>query len=182
MSIQISLKNFEEIYNSTYNYILKYIVCNCSNIEDVNDLIQETYVEFYKILKRKKFIVLENYSNYIIGIARKRIQKYYGILYKIKDSSILNKSEEKEFEINIPSNIDLEADTINKLNAEMVWKYIKKGDITTIRVFYLYYYSQLKISQIAKELKMNESSVKNILYRTIRKIKENVKIEGDIDV
>ena len=65
MSTQISLENFEEIYSSTYKQTLKYIICKCSNIEDVNDLIQETYIELYKILKNKKYMVLENYQNYV---------------------------------------------------------------------------------------------------------------------
>ena len=68
MSSQLSLENFEEIYNNTYTYTLRYILCKCSNIDDVNDLLQETYVELYKILKTKKNITLENYQNYIIVI------------------------------------------------------------------------------------------------------------------
>ena len=103
MSTQISLKDFEEIYNQTYDKTLKYIICKCSNIEDVNDLLQDTYVELYKILKRKRYIVLENYSNYLIGIAKKKIQKYNGVLYKLKAHSIWTKNEEKEYEIDIPS-------------------------------------------------------------------------------
>ncbi len=178
MSTQISLENFEEIYNSTYKQTLKYIICKSSNIEHVNDLIQDTYVELYKILKNKKYIVLENYQNYIIGIAKKKIQKHYGLLYQLKTFSICS-NEEKEYEIEIPDNLDLEADIITKLNAEKVWKFIKKKNTKTIKIFYLYYYSELKISQIAKELKMTESNVKNILYRTIKDIKENIKIEGD---
>lgn len=181
MSTQLSLENFEEIYNSTYNHTLKYIICKCSNIEDVNDLIQETYVELYKKLKRKKYIVLENYQNFIIGIAKKKIQRHYGIMYKLKVQSIWNEQDE-EYELNIPANIDIEADAIIKLNAEMVWKYIKKKDIKVIRIFYLYYCLELKISQIAQELAMSESNVKNILYRTIKDIKKNIKIEGDMNV
>lgn len=177
---ELSLENFEEIYNATYHRTLSYIICRCSNIEDVNDLLQDTYVELYKILKRKQHIALDNYPNYIIGIAKKRIQRHYGILYSFVPSSILNHSEE-EYELEIPDNIDLEAQTINKLNAEMVWSYIKKKDIKIVRVFYLYYYSGLTISQIAEKLKMTNSNVKNILYRTIKDMKENIKIEGDID-
>ena len=77
--------------------------------------------------------------------------------------------------------MDLEAETIKKLNAEAVWKYIKSKNIKVIKVFYLYYCVELKISQIAKELSMSESNVKNILYRNIKDIKENVKIEGDMN-
>lgn len=157
-------------------------MCKCSNIEDVNDLLQDTYVELYKILKKKKHIVLENYQNYIIGIAKKKLQRHYGLLYQVKIDSIYSKTEEQEYETEIPSNIDIEADTIKKLNAEEVWKYIKKKNINVIKVFYLYYCLELKISQIAIELNLSESNVKNLLYRTIRDIRENIKIEGDTDV
>ena len=54
MSTQISLEKFEEIYNKTYKTTLKYIVLHCSNLEDVNDIIQDTYVELYNNIKRKK--------------------------------------------------------------------------------------------------------------------------------
>lgn len=174
------MKNFEEIYNATYEYTLKYILCKCSNIDDVNDLVQDTYVELYNILSRKD-LTLENYSNYIIGIAKKKLQRHYGLLYQIKIESI-SKSADEEYELEIPSDMDIEADTITKLDAENVWKYIKKKNIKVVRVFYLYYYLELTISQIAKKLNMSESNVKNVLYRTIKDIKENVKIEGDINV
>ena len=157
-----------------------YIVCKCSNIDDVNDLLQETYVELYKNIKRKQYLILENYQSYIIGIAKKRIQKYYGLLYKFRTLSV-SKDNNEEYEIELPDNIDIEAEIVTKMNAEKVWKYIKQKNINTVKVFYLYYYSELKISQIAKELNMSESNVKNILYRTIKDIKNNVKIEGDID-
>ena len=72
-------------------------------------------------------------------------------------------------------------DVVTKLNAQEVWKYIKQKNITVITIFYLYYYSELKISQIAEQLNMSESNVKNVLYRTIKDIKKNVKLEGDIE-
>ena len=107
MSTQLSLKNFEELYNSTYKQTLNYIVCKCSNIEDVNDLLQDTYIELYKILQRKKYIVLENCQNYVIGIAKKRIQRHYGVLYQLKAYSVWNNSDGEEYELDIPSGIDL---------------------------------------------------------------------------
>ncbi len=136
----------------------------------------------YKILKKKKLLVLDNYQNYIIGIAKKKIQKYYGLLYKAKISSNVKDDNNQETKLEIPANLDIEAETIEKLDAEKVWKYIKQKDIIIFKVFYLYYFSELKISQIAEKLDMNESNVKNILYRTIKDIRKNVKLEGDIDV
>lgn len=83
--------------------------------------------------------------------------------------------------MDLPSNIDVEADIVIKLNAKEVWDYIKQKNIIFIKVFYLYYYSDLKISQIATELNISESKVKNILYRTIKEIQEKWKKEGDSD-
>lgn len=154
-----------------------YIVCKCQNIDDVNDLLQDTYVELYKILKRKKSLLLENCQNYIIGIAKKKLQKYYGLLYQLK--TVTTWDNEKEYEIEIPADIDIEMETITKAEAEEVWEYIKKKEIYIIKVFYLYYHTELKISQIAQELEISESKVKNILYRTAKEIKKNVKIEGE---
>ena len=182
MSTQLTLKDFETIYEETYDRTLKYIVCKCSNIEDVNDLVQTTYVELYSILKRKKQLELDNVANYIIGIANKKIKQYYGILYNLKISSLWIKENDEEKFIDIPSNIDIEAETLENLNANEIWEYIKKKDIRVVKVFYLYYCLELKISQIAIELKISESNVKNILYRTIKDIRKNIKIEGDIDV
>lgn len=181
MSTLLTLKDFETIYKETYDITLKYIVCKCSNIDDVNDLIQDTYTELYSMIKRKKYLELNNIQNYIIGIANKKIKQHYGILYRMKLSSLWIKENDEEKIIDIPSDIDIELETLNNLNANAVWEYIKKKDIRVVKVFYLYYCFELKISQIAIELKISESNVKNILYRTIKDIRKNVKIEGDMD-
>lgn len=176
MSTQVSLENFEEIYKSTYQNVLKYILCQCSNIEDVNDLIQNTYMDFYRILQRKGKIEVENITGFLIGIAKKKIKRHYTLLYRFKRKDTLADNEEIE---NIPSNVDMEAKVIFKLDAGQVWKYIKKKEMTIIKIFYLYYALDLKIADIAKELNLSESGVKNKLYRTIKELREKFKIEGD---
>ena len=55
MSVEINIENFEKIYNETYSQILKFIICKCKNLDDVNELIQDTYVELYKTIKNKKY-------------------------------------------------------------------------------------------------------------------------------
>ena len=74
MSTQKILKEFETIYKNTYSKILKYVICKCSNLDDVNDIIQETYIEFYKKLKENKKI--QDKQAFIIGIAKNKIMKY----------------------------------------------------------------------------------------------------------
>ena len=74
----------------------------------------------------------------------------------------------------------MEKSIINKLNAEKVWQYVKQKDILTIKIFYLYFYEDMKLKEIAVQLKIKESNVKNILYRAINKIKNEFLLEeGD---
>ena len=99
MSTQKILKEFEEIYKNTYNTILKYVICKCSNLDDVNDIIQETYTEFYRRLKENNKI--EDKQSFIIGIARNKIMKYISHKSKAKTISIFQEKEDEEsvFEI-----------------------------------------------------------------------------------
>ena len=49
MTSQTNLDKFNEFYKETYSNILRYIIIKCHNINDVNDIIQEVYLELLKI-------------------------------------------------------------------------------------------------------------------------------------
>lgn len=99
MSTQKTLKIFEKIYNETYNNTLKYIICKCGNLNDVDDIIQETYLEFYRVLKEKKHI--SDKQAYIITIAKNKIIKYFKSNEKIKMISIFQENSNQKSIIDI---------------------------------------------------------------------------------
>lgn len=165
------MKQFEEIYQATYDRTLKYIICKCNNLEDVNDLIQETYVELYRNIQKGK-IKIENIEAYIIGIAHNRIKRYYGKKQKNKVITIPFKEEKAEANDKWTSDIDLEKDIVTKENVEKVWEYLKNKDMLTAKIFYLHYVIDNKIADISKELEISESKVKNHLYRTLKELKD----------
>lgn len=41
--------SFDKIYKETYRNVLKYVICNCSNLEDVKDIVQMFILKFLKI-------------------------------------------------------------------------------------------------------------------------------------
>lgn len=171
MITKVNLKEFNKIYNETYNQTLKYIICKCSNIEDVNDIIQETYLELYKTINNQKEI--DDYDKYIIGIAKNKIKKHYKLLYKIKTISLFtSKDNDLELIDNIKSNIDIENITIKNSDKESIWNYLKTKNITIQKIFYLYYELDLKIKEISNQLNVSESYVKNSLYRTLKELQE----------
>jgi len=171
MSTLITLNNFEEIYNKTYNDILKYIICKCRNFDDVNELMQDTYIELYQALSNKKSIKVSDENAYIRGIAKNIINKYYRDKYEEK-ANILYISKENENKIHIPSYYDFDENIINKENIVKIWDYLNNKNILIAKIFYLYYALGLKITEISKELKISESTVKNYIYRTLKELKK----------
>ena len=163
----MNLLDFENIYQRTYDNTLKFIVIKCNNIDDINDIIQDTYIELYHKLQRKN-IDVENEKNYIVGIAKNIIKRHYR---KVKSGS--NEISINEYEnMEISDDLDIEDDFITQENAKDVWNYIENKDIITTKVFYLYYILGYKIEEIAEEMNLNLSNVKSRIYRNIKEMKK----------
>lgn len=175
---QKSLEQFNQIYKQTYQKILKFVICKCSNIEDVNDIIQETYLEFYKILC-KNHNKIENVQKYLIGIANHKVKKHYNVLYRFKTISIFSKNNENlDIEDTLTDIGELEQIVFHKTELEKIWKFLKQKNIDIMKIFYLYYYCDFTIKEIAQQLNRKESYIKTCLYRTLKEIQE--KFERDM--
>ena len=168
---QKNLKQFNSIYDKTYNQVLKYIVCKCSNIEDVNDIIQEVYLEVYKTIDKNKKI--DDFEKYIIGIARNKVKKHYTLLYRLQTIPLFNNKNEDTYLIDtLKSDINIEKIIIQSDNLEKIWNYLKTKRIIIQKIFYLYYELDLTIKDIKEELNVGESYIKNCLYRTLKELQE----------
>ena len=167
----MTIENFEKIYNKTYKDVLKYIIAHCSNLEDVNDIVQDTYVSLYKTLKKNKSIELENDQAFIKGIAKNVLKRYYRFKYKEKNNIEIFENEELQLE----ANIDIELEFITKDNVLHIWQTLNNKDLRIAKIFYLYYGLDMKITDIAKELNLTESATKNYIYRTIKELKNSIK-------
>lgn len=170
MGINITRDTFEFLYNNTYKNVLKYTICHCRNLDDVNDIVQDIYTELYQKIVNKKHINLDNAESYIIGIAKNKIKKHYS-LAKISYIGSENENLSQYSE----NDIDIEKDLITKDNVMQVWNYLKNKSELTAKIFYLYYVIDVPIKEIAEELKITESNVKNHLYRTQKNLKERFK-------
>ncbi len=174
---QENLSQFEKIYNETYNKTLRYVICKCSNLDDVNDIIQETYLEIYKLLNNHKDI--NNYQNYILSIATNKIKKHYNILYRIKTIPLFSSKDETNIIDTIPNNIDIEKIIIDSNDIDIIWKYLKKKKLIIQKIFYLYYDLDIPIKSISKELNISESYTKNCLYRTLKELQKFLRKDCD---
>ena len=171
MASQTNLYKFNDIYDKTYLDLLKYVIIKCHNINDANDIIQEVYLELWNILNKKE-LLNNNIKSYLIGIANNKIKKHYTLLQKIKTISLFAKND-KDMELIdlLEDKINIENIIIEEDNWDLIWQFIKaKKNQDIPKVFYLYYRLELSIKEIAKELKVSESYVKNLIYRTLKEL------------
>ena len=174
MASESYLSKFNDIYDKTYLDLLKFVIVKCHNINDTNDIIQETYLELWNILNKKELSDI-NIKSYLMGIANNKIKKHYTILKKIKTISIFEKND-KDIELIdlLEDKINIENFVIQKDNWITIWQFIKSKKNQDIpKVFYLYYKLDLSIKEISKELKVSESYIKNLIYRTLKELQKN---------
>ena len=157
MTGQKALDKFDVVYNESYKDISRYVVLNANNIGDVKDILQNIYLEVYKNIDKVSD------KNYVFGIAKNVLKKYYRFKFLRKDDT--------EITDNIKSNINLEKTVMDKFDTELVWKYLKKKNNNIAKIIYLYYYEDFTIKQIADTLNLTESNVKNYIYRTLKELR-----------
>lgn len=166
-----TLKLFNQIYDETYNDILKYVVLRSNNLEDAQDIVQNTYIALYKQMFKKKDI--QDGTSYLKGIASHKVMDYYRFKYRAKIVSLFERRGEAatilEF---VPSEEDIEKITIRKENVEKIWSFLKTKKAVISKIFFLYYYCDETIDEIANELSLTSSNVKNHLYRTLKELKD----------
>lgn len=160
---------FNKLYKETFDDISKYVICSTPNINDVNDILQIIYMDIFKIINKDNYDLLN--KSYIRAIAKNKINDYYRYNYKQKIVSLFTNKDDIE---DYKDNIDIEKSILEQYDQEKVWKYLKKNQTIT-KIFYLYYSFGLTIPEIAHELKLSESNVKNYLYRTLKKLKKYMK-------
>lgn len=159
---------FETIYDKTYKSILKYVISKCSDLQYVEDIMQNIYLNLFNTMQRKKNYI-ENYDAFIFTIAKREVIKYYGLKAKMKmffdnvDFSIIEKT--------VPSPVLIEVDFITKENKDLIWEAIKKESIETQKIMVLHYLEGVSMKEIAQLLGINENTVKTKIYRTISKLK-----------
>lgn len=174
MTSQLNLYKFNEIYDKTYLDLLKYVVIKCHNINDTNDIMQEIYLEFWKILSKKEVSDI-NIKSYLIGIANNKIKKHYTFLQKVKIISLFETNDkDQELIETLEDGMNINEIIIQADNWDTIWKYIKSKKNQDIpKVFYLYYKLESSIKEISKELQRSESYIKHLIYRTLKELQDN---------
>jgi RNA polymerase sigma-70 factor (ECF subfamily) len=157
---------------------LSYIASKCGNAADISDIAQETYMEVYEMLCKRGAAYAWGAKALVMKIARQKLARHYSRLARQKMSVPLHATDTDGSETPLP---ELEADAeafrtedyvIDKMMLDDARQIIRQKPDDVKRVLYLFFDLDLTIAEIAKELSMSESNVKNKLYRTLKELRE----------
>ncbi|MCL2634717.1 MAG: RNA polymerase sigma factor [Oscillospiraceae bacterium] len=171
---------FNRIYAETSTNISRFVVNKCGNILDVEDILQNIYTRFFRRIVKKGHKDIENPEAFLINIAKFECKNYFGGLKKRSGVSSFSEYSDEQMSI-IESEMSknskrLEDVLCNELLARQIFEDIASQDAATGKIFYLHFACDKKLDEIAQELNMSLSSVKNKLYRTIERQKKKFNI------
>ncbi len=168
------LEFFNELYNASYKNTITYVTAKCYNLADISDVVQDIYLEVYKTIERKGTAYMQNPQGFVRQVAKSKLNIYYS-KNKERNHQPLTITNDDDFEYDSPNladDINIEEHYANKELFSKVASFISKQTPTEGKIFYLYYYCENSIEEIAKLLDMKSSTVKTKLYRTLAKVRK----------
>ncbi|MCL2030799.1 MAG: RNA polymerase sigma factor [Oscillospiraceae bacterium] len=175
MAGQDSTSRFNEIYNSTHKEVLTYVTAKCGNTADIQDIVQETYMELYTLLEKRGVDYVRNGKALVLRLAKQKLYRYYSLLERLRMFVPMTVTNGEGVESALS---DLEADAFltevfsaDQILLDEVRAFIRQKPAEVKKVFYLFYDVGLTIPETAKALSMSESKVKHKLYRTLKELR-----------
>ena len=79
-----NLTLFNEIYDQTYDKVLRYVISKCGNTNDIADIVQETYLELYQTIVKRGAAYIKNPGAFVLQLAKAKVYKHYSLMEKLK--------------------------------------------------------------------------------------------------
>lgn len=172
MDVQNKNAFFNELYDSTHEKVLAYIIAKCGKTEDIADIFQETYTEIVNIICKRGTAYIKNQEAFVIKIAKCKVYQHYTIRQRLHKFTEACNFEECDPHIEMVEEISLDERIIQQSTIEVAFLYLAQKDELTKKIFYLHYYMDKSIKEIAELLSVKESNVKNRLYRTLKELRD----------
>lgn len=163
--------DIDMLVNKYYEYIYSIVKNSINTVitnEDIEEIISDTFLAVWKnynALKREMLI-----TPYLVGVTKNIIKNKYRttkIDYSISD-----------YEGTLKDIISIEELYEEKEQNQIMINTLKTVKTQAYQIFIMFYYNNMKIKDISKELNVSESKVKVELYRIRKEIKKNLKNGG----
>ena len=159
--------DIETVIKEYSGYIYTSIINMSSNIlkdEDIEEIISDVFFILWK--NKDKLKPTDKVNFYLVGIAKNLLKEKYR-----KQKQNMNIDDYENYFSN-----DKTLEEIYEENAKMqiLQKELNLLNENDKKIFRLFYYGNKKTKEIAKELKMNEITVRSRLHRIKKQIKKDL--------
>jgi len=138
---------------------------------DAEDLTQDVFLRAYKSIK-----LLESpkvFKSWLYRIAVNRVRDHYR---RQRVKALVGMSSMDEDDFQEPEEMAVAPEAVAHVDRKEFWRRVRAMAKVLSRmereVFFLRFFDQLSIKEMAATLKKNESTIKTHLYRALRKVKE----------
>ncbi|WP_395376142.1 RNA polymerase sigma factor [Marinicella sp. W31] len=143
--------------------LCQYLLSRCYREEDVDDIIQETFISAYHYIK--SYNPRWAFSTWLFTIARRLLGKHNRAYFDAQNVHL--DDHEEMFVVD-----DYEIDRNN------IWLHVKKSvSVEAYDVLWFYYAEELSLKEIAYIMKRTLSWVKIMLYRSKNKLAKQASIQ-----
>lgn len=165
---------FNTTYDKYYQKVMTFVVAKCSDIGYVEDIVQETFAEFFSVIDKKGISYIKNEHALLLRIAKVRVYRHYSLKARLKNLvPLIKKNKEGEETENFRFEYkDVEESYINSYTIKEVWRQIRTYPTDIQKIFVLHFHLDKPLREVAELLEMTESNVKHKLYRTIGKLRK----------
>lgn len=168
-------KNIDEIYERYFNrvfFYVKRILKDVGTNEDIEDCVSDVFLDLWK--DSDKYNISRGSYDTFVNVKTRSIALNY------KKKIISNKIKVEDFDYNTIPEKDIlitENYVIDKFEKQKIIQEIKKLKEPNRSYFYLRYFMNYEIKDIAKRFNTTASAVENRLYRCRLKLKKILKKE-----
>jgi RNA polymerase sigma factor (sigma-70 family) len=166
---------FNGIYDETYPATARFVASKCGSVHDIADILQETYAEVYATLLRKGADYPRNAAAFVRQVARSKVYRHYSLGERLRLLVPLVVTDADGAEIPVtdfePNREDVEERLVDRVLIDDVWERLSHEPDDVQRIFYLFYVLDRPIPEIAADLRLGRSNVKNKLYRTLKALR-----------
>lgn len=158
---------FGQFYDLYVNRIYRFIFFKVNSVSDAQDLTSEVFLKLWQHLNEGKEV--KNLNSYIYIIARNSVIDFYR--QRVKDSVTVSQE-------NSPEISDEQADLMKKQVLDSDWsqvlKSLKKLKDEYREIIILRFLDELTIREIASVLNKSNGSVRVLIHRALKALKENL--------
>ncbi len=172
-------RHFEEVYEKTRRSVTLYLIAKCKCFDDINDVLQEVYIEYFRTIQKKGIEYVDDEEAFLISLCKKKLASYYSFWDRIANQTSLDVTAVSELKDHMDHEeqwCDMEDDFYRKEMLQDVQEILRQQPDCVQKIFYLYYTMELTVPEIAGVLSVKPQTVKNKLFRTrkyIRKLLED---------